>query len=52
MTSPRLNLLVIRSEEPARAIGFYELLGLYFLEEQQGKVLHQLVAHIKTTAQP
>jgi len=37
MTSPRLNLLVIRSEEPARAIGFYELLGLRFQEEQHGK---------------
>ena len=37
MTSPRLNLLVIRSEEPARAIGFYESLGLRFQEEQHGK---------------
>lgn len=37
MTSPRLNLLVIRSEESARTIGFYELLGLCFQEEQHGK---------------
>ena len=37
MTSLRLNLLVIRSEEPARAIGFYELLRLRFQEEQPGK---------------
>ncbi len=37
MTSPRLNLLVIRSEQPARAIGFYRLLGLRFQEEQHGK---------------
>jgi lactoylglutathione lyase len=37
MTPPRLNLLVIRSEEPARAVGFYELLGLHFQEEQHGK---------------
>ena len=37
MTSPRLNLLVIRSEEPVRTVGFYELLGLRFQEEQHGK---------------
>ena len=37
MTSPRLNLLVIRSEEPARAVRFYELLGLRFQEEQHGQ---------------
>lgn len=37
MTPPRLNLLVIRSEEPARAVNFYELLGLRFQEEQHGK---------------
>lgn len=37
MTSPRLNLLVIRSSEPARTVGFYELLGLRFCEEQHGK---------------
>ena len=37
MTSPRLNLLVIRSEEPARAIALYESLGLRFQEEQHGK---------------
>jgi hypothetical protein len=34
---PRLNLLVIRSLEPKRTIGFYELLGLNFQEEQHGK---------------
>jgi predicted enzyme related to lactoylglutathione lyase len=37
MTSPRLNLIVIRSQEPARTVGFYELLGLNFQEEQHGK---------------
>lgn len=37
MIPPRLNLLVIRSEEPARAVSFYELLGLHFQEEQHGK---------------
>lgn len=37
MTSPRLNLLVIRSEEPSNAVDFYELLGLHFQEEQHGK---------------
>lgn len=36
MTSARLNLIVIRSEEPARTVGFYELLGLRFQEEQHG----------------
>ncbi|WP_166831598.1 hypothetical protein [Thalassoroseus pseudoceratinae] len=34
MTAPRLNLLVIRSEDPAQTVGFYELLGLRFQEEQ------------------
>ncbi|MEX1028309.1 MAG: VOC family protein [Candidatus Paceibacterota bacterium] len=37
MTSPRLNLLVIRSQEPNRTVRFYELLGLRFQEEQHGK---------------
>lgn len=37
MTSPRLNLLVIRSEEPSNTVGFYELLGLRIQEEQHGK---------------
>ena len=37
MTSPRLNLLVIRSQEPARTVGFYQLLGLRFQEERHGK---------------
>lgn len=37
MTTPRLNLLVIRSEEPARSVRFYELLGLRFQKEQHGK---------------
>lgn len=37
MTTPRLNLLVIRSEAPAQTVGFYELLGLRFQEEQHGK---------------
>ncbi|HUG18712.1 MAG TPA: VOC family protein [Planctomycetaceae bacterium] len=37
MTAARLNLLVIRSQEPARTVHFYELLGLRFQEEQHGK---------------
>lgn len=37
MTSPRLNLFVIRSQEPARTVGFYQLLGLRFQEERHGK---------------
>ena len=37
MTSPRLNLLVIRSNAPARTVSFYEMLGLRFQEEQHGK---------------
>ncbi|MGE0609869.1 MAG: VOC family protein [Pirellulales bacterium] len=37
MTNPRLNLVVIRSDEPARTVGFYELLGLRFQSEQHGK---------------
>lgn len=37
MTKLRLNLLVIRSEEPARTIGLYELLDMRFQEEQHGK---------------
>lgn len=37
MTSPRLNLQVIRSTEPARTVSFYEMLGLRFQEEQHGR---------------
>jgi predicted enzyme related to lactoylglutathione lyase len=37
MTTPRVNLLVIRSEAPIQTVGFYELLGLRFEEEQHGK---------------
>lgn len=37
MTTPRLNLLVIRSDASAQTVGFYELLGLSFQEEQHGK---------------
>jgi predicted enzyme related to lactoylglutathione lyase len=36
-STPALNLLVIRSQEPARTVRFYELLGLRFQEEQHGK---------------
>ncbi|MCC9602855.1 VOC family protein [Stieleria sp. JC731] len=36
MTSPQLNLLVIRSTEPVRTVSFYEMLGLRFQEEQHG----------------
>ena len=37
MTPPRLNLLVIQSEEHSNTVRFYELLGLHFQEEQHGK---------------
>lgn len=37
MTSPRLNLLVIRSLEPSKAVAFYEAIGLHFQGEQHGK---------------
>ena len=37
MTSPRLNLIVIRSSDPARTVAFYKALGLSFQEEQHGK---------------
>ena len=37
MTSPRLNLIVIRSLEATRAIAFYQLLGISFKEEQHGR---------------
>ncbi|QDU64013.1 Glyoxalase-like domain protein [Planctomycetes bacterium Pan216] len=37
ITTPRLNLLVIRSEFPVQTVGFYELLGLNFQEEKHGK---------------
>jgi predicted enzyme related to lactoylglutathione lyase len=36
-STPGLNLLVIRSQEPSRTVEFYELLGLRFQEEQHGK---------------
>lgn len=36
MTSPRLNLIVIRSSDPARTVAFYKALGLRFQEEQHG----------------
>ncbi len=36
MTSPRLNLLVIRSENPEQTVKFYELLGLEFQKELHG----------------
>jgi len=34
---PQLNLIVIRSLEPSKAVGFYEAIGLRFQEEQHGK---------------
>lgn len=34
---PSLNLIVIRSLEPSRTVGFYESLGIRFQEEQHGK---------------
>jgi len=33
---PRLNLIVIRSLEPIRAVDFYQMLGIGFQEEQHG----------------
>ncbi len=37
MTSPRLNLIVIRSLEATRVVTFYQLLGITFKEEQHGR---------------
>jgi catechol 2,3-dioxygenase-like lactoylglutathione lyase family enzyme len=36
MTAPRLNLIVVRSLDPKRTKGFFELLGIRFQEEQHG----------------
>lgn len=37
MTTPRLNLLVLRSNDPSLAVKFYSQLGLNFQEEQHGR---------------
>jgi predicted enzyme related to lactoylglutathione lyase len=36
-SSPSLNLIVVRSFDPARTVTFYESLGIRFQEEQHGK---------------
>jgi hypothetical protein len=36
MTSPRLNLIVIRSLDAVRLVAFYRMLGISFVEEQHG----------------
>lgn len=36
MTSPRLNLIVIRSLDTVRLVAFYQMLGISFVEEQHG----------------
>lgn len=37
MTTPRLNLIVIRSLEPERTVAFYRRLGIEFQQEQHGQ---------------
>lgn len=37
MTSPRLNLIVIRSLDAVRLVAFYQMLGISFEEEQHGR---------------
>lgn len=37
MTSPHLNLIVIRSLDAVRLVAFYQLLGISFKEEQHGR---------------
>lgn len=37
MSSPELNLLVLRSADLEKSVGFYGLLGLVFIEEQHGE---------------
>lgn len=35
-STPRLNLIVIRSAEPSQTVSFYKILGLTFQQEQHG----------------